>query len=263
MLREVLFTNPHWVILGILIWIPVFAMVWMLIGGMIMGDVEPLTGLFGLCVAIGLGVLGIKPPDPSLTPLIFFAAVCTWVLLPFIRVAMNRRELTKMRIEAVESAYESLYQRPGNLGAQLKLAKALFDQGMIGSAVRIGEKTLHGVSRRDYADELRMLKHWQYRLGQAPVPDVRCSQCSANVPPEECFCQRCGRPHLLDYARGWTKSVAFVKIMAAWAMSLVVTVGVPLLTQSAPPVVALTTIPVLIGLAGFILWRSFVPRGAA
>lgn len=263
MLRDVLFTNPQWVIFGILIWIPVFAMVWMLIGGMIMGDIEPLSGLFGIAVAIGLGILGIKPPDPSLTPLIFAAAIGTWVFLPFIRMALNRRELTKMRIEAVESAYESLYQRPGNMGAQLKLAKALFDQGMIGSAVRIGERALHGVSKRDYADELRMLKHWQYRLAKAPVPDVRCTHCSAPVPPEECFCQKCGRPHLLDYARGWTKSLASAKILAAWAMSLVVIVGVPIIAQSAPPPVALSAIPILIGLAGIVLWRSFAPRGVA
>lgn len=261
-LRDTLFTNPHWVILGLLVWVPVAAMAFMLIGAMIMGDIDPISGIFGLFAALALGVLGIKPPDPSLTPWIFAAAMMTWILLPVVRVAMNRREHAKMRMEAVESAYEALYRMPLNLGARLKLAKALFDQGMVGSAVAIGEASLQGVSKRDYADDLRMVKHWKYRLGTAVPQPVRCAACGRPNPPEECFCQHCGKPYLLDYARGWVKGLGVGRVLVVWAACVALIAGIPVLAASAPAPVTLVAIPALILFAGVLLWRTFL-RGFA
>jgi hypothetical protein len=257
MLREVLFSNPQWVILGLLIWIPVGAMVFMLISGMIMDEIEPIAGILGLAAALGLGVLGIKPPDPSMTPIIFTVAIGTWVLLPFLRTALNRREHVRMRIEAVESAYAALSEKQNNLGAQIRLAKALFDQGMVGSAVGIAEVALQGVSRRDYADELRMLKHWKHRLQPQDTQALRCQGCGNMNPRSEFFCQQCHRPYLLDYARGWLKGFAFGKIVGAWAIAILLIVGIPTLSTSAPPTIALISIPILVIAAGILLWRSF------
>src|SRR5688572_13082508 len=121
MLRDILFENPHWVFSAVLIWVPVAIMIMTLINGMIMGEIDGIVGIFGLTAALGLGVIGMKPPHPSMTPVILAVAIGTLILAPVLRSAWTKRELTVMRIEAVESAYEALAQKSSNMGAQLKL----------------------------------------------------------------------------------------------------------------------------------------------
>ena len=98
MLRDVLFQNPEWLLAGCMVWVPVGIMVLMLIQAMVMGEVEVAAGFVGLFAALGLGVLGMKPPHPSLSPLIFAVATGTLFMLPVLRAAWNKNELAKIRL---------------------------------------------------------------------------------------------------------------------------------------------------------------------
>ncbi|MFN8221311.1 MAG: hypothetical protein U0S12_14410 [Fimbriimonadales bacterium] len=256
MLRDVLFQNPEWLLAGCMVWVPVGIMVLMLIQAMVMGEVEVAAGFVGLFAALGLGVLGMKPPHPSLSPLIFAVATGTLFMLPVLRAAWNKNELAKIRLEAIESSYEALLQKPNNVGAQLKLAKALFEQGMAPQAVAIGDHALTGLDPRMYADDYRMVRLWKQHVLGSPR-NLECLRCHGFCPPNSVLCPHCGHPFLLDYARGWLRSTGFAKMAAGWIGAVLLLVGVPAAASSLPPALALAAVPVMVAAAAFVLYRAF------
>lgn len=257
MLRDTLFSNPQYVLSSCLVWIPVGIMVLTLIQAMVMGEIELWAGGLGLLAALGLGIVGMKPPHPSMSPLILLAATATLIMVPILRTAWNKREVTQLIIENVESAYESLLQKPDNVGARLKLAKSLYEQGMVGHAVAIGEAAMQGLDLKLFADDHRMVRLWRQHPKMAPPSPLRCMRCSHVCSVELVLCPNCGHPFLLEYARGWIRGSVFAKIAAAWIGAILVLIGVPAAATSLPPILAFILIPVLVGAAIVLLWRTF------
>lgn len=246
-----------------LVWIPVGIMVLTLIQAMIMGEMEVWAGILGLFAALGLGVVGMKPPHPSMSPLILMVAVGTLLVAPLIRTAWNRREIVKLNVERVETAYESLKLRPDNVGAKLNVAKCLFEQGMVGQAVAIGEAAITPMDKKLFADDHRMVRLWRSHPRFAAPSSLTCLRCSQRCPPESVICPKCGNTYLLDYARGWVRATVFAKIATSWIGAVLVLIGIPTAASTLPPVLALILIPLLLAMAFFLLWRTFARQVAA
>lgn len=242
---------------GCFVWIPVTALIFYFIQGMIMGELEVITGLLGVIFAGFLGFLSFNPPDPSLSPYVFVMATVSLVLLPFIRHLVSRHDLAKFQLENVERSYDALRQKSNNLGAQIKLAKALHERGLQAHAAAIVELGLQGLDSKVFSDDFRMLRQWKQHIAPEEYRPLPCLHCDHLNPPGTFFCAGCGRGYLEDYAKGWTSGGLLRKVVAVWVVGVLMIIGIPLISKSAPPNIAIICIPVLVVLAAVLLLSAF------
>lgn len=123
-------------------WVPVSIWVISLLNWWIAGDVDAVTGIGGIGVAIMLGVMTFKPPAPGLAPVMFGTVVVTVLFYPVVRAAMAHRELKAIDIEGVEAGYAILGQRPRDPLGRLKIAKHIYKLGYPGHAIAIMDSIL-------------------------------------------------------------------------------------------------------------------------
>lgn len=244
-------------LIGCFVWIPVIAMMFFFISSMIMAEIDVGTGFVGLAFSLALGFFAFKPPDPSLTPVIFVFSVSSLIAIPILRWLLNRADLHNLQLENVENAYEALAQKSNNIGAQIKLAKAIHTRGMHSHAIAMLEKALTGMDAGLFSDDLRMLRQWRQHVQPSEFRTLTCVGCGHENQPGSIFCATCSRPYLLDYARGWTSGGLVRKISAGWIGAVGLGFGIPLASKSLPPGAALVVIPVLVIGAGVLLWAAF------
>lgn len=244
--------------LGCMIWIPI--MIWgaSLVGWMITGEVDVISGILGFTVAILLGFVTLFPPVPALQPITFGAVVLTIILYPFVRMGMTGRELRAVDAEAMERAYEALAMKPDNLGARLKLAKLAAQRGYAAFAVAMVDSQLAYMPKHLYQDELRQLESWK-AAARAPgvTTSLPCVDCGLMNTPGGIHCVRCGAPFLLDNARGKLvgKSTGR-RLLAAWIAMVAALAAIPL-ASSLRPALAITVIAAALLIAGIAVVLAF------
>ncbi len=225
-----------------------------------MGEIDLISGVFGIWAVIGLGYITFKPPRPELSPLAFGLVVVSLISYPFIRSAMERRELRSIDVESVQKAYESLSLRPNNPLAKFKLARLIYGMGFPGHAVTIAEDALAYLPEHMFLEEHKLLKRWKPLVTKPdsyrPIPCVECGTPNA---PGLIHCQSCGAPFLLDRLKGkFLPSALGRRLVAAWVAMVFGLLGIPAATTLAP-MLGLAVISVLIGAVVVTLFLAFRP----
>jgi hypothetical protein len=95
-------------ILGCTVWIPIAVWIVSLLNWSIVGDIDGLSGFFGICTALALGVLTFRPPVPGLEPYTFGAVLLTVILYPIVRAGMNKKQLSGLDVSGIEQGYQLL-----------------------------------------------------------------------------------------------------------------------------------------------------------
>lgn len=247
-------------IFGCLIWIPLMFWVLSLVGWMITGDIDWVTGCIGIVVGLLLGGVAVVPPVPILSSISFFVVVCTMVLYPFARSGMERRELRSLDVHQVERTYESLGQRPLNPSARFKLAQHLWTLGMPGVSVSIADSVLPQMPVQLFRDEHRIAAAWkQHPLPPNAFDPVPCPDCGKPNPPSEVFCVGCGAPYLLHRVKRKAGPNGIGKrLVAAWVALVAILAGIPAAT-ALPPLLTGLSVLLLLTAAGLVLWLAFRP----
>jgi hypothetical protein len=244
---------------GFVVWIPLAIWIVAMVGWMITGDVDPIVGLLGIVLAFALGALTFSPPDPRLAPVFFFAVMATVLFFPVVRYALTKRALHNVDIDQIERAYNQLSLKPSNPNFEIKIARLLYDKGLPGHAVAIAERVLQNVPKQLYESEHRMLAQWRVSTRNLNLNQpVACIQCGKTNQQGLLFCERCGAPFLLDYAKGKLIGGRMARrLIGSWAAVIIATLSLPTAATMLPPKVA---IPVMVGaliLVGSILWVAF------
>jgi hypothetical protein len=248
---------------GCLAWIPVAFMIMSFVQWMIAGDVDFVTGIFGIFVGLGLGFVAMRPPIPILAPIALFVALCTVLAYPFVRLMLDRRDRKSFEVEELERAYALLGQQPRNPLAKFRIAKCVSVMGMPGPAYKVAESVMGDLPPELFVDEHRQFRNWQYQgLTPSDLKNVSCVECGHMNSPERTHCFECGHPHLLDRARGRVlPRNQSRRLMAAWMALIAVAVGLP--TASAmQPIVAAVFVLTLIVITGFVVFSAFRDPGS-
>ena len=229
MLLDLLKNHPEYLLAGLVAWIIVIAWVMSLIHRMIMNEVDFLSGVIGIGVAMGLGVMSISPTVPILQPISIGALYLSGIFVPLAQIAYNRHEIKDIDIDGVQKAYEGFVLRPNNPASKIRLARHLYTLGVRGHAYVLAESALDDLPRRYFPDEHRMMAQWRQR----PPPEsefapIRCVECGFDNPAGNVHCARCGSRFLLDRVKGRFVSGDFgKKLVAIWILMMLALVGLP------------------------------------
>lgn len=251
--------NPESFISAIVVWVPVAIWIIALVNWMVTAEIDAISGIFGIALAVAVGFLAVSPPHPSLAPLFVLVAVVTVAVAPITRAAMNRAALQSLEVEAIERAYEMLSTKPDNFGAKIRLARALWGKGIRSHAIAIAEGALQNAPEAMFAEEHRMLIQWRAAEPENPgVHRIRCIECGIPNTPGGMFCTRCGAPFLLDYAQGkWMKSGVIQRVTAGWIAAVGALVAIPTIAVAFPPIVSIIVIPLVVFVGGWMLYAAF------
>lgn len=257
------FENPGSLAFGCFIWAPLAVWIVSLVHWMVMGEIDAISGVFGIFVAFGMGYLGLNPPFPDLPMILFVASLATVALAPMTRVAMNRSALSALDVEAIGRAYELLASKPDNFGAKFRLARSLYNKGIVGHAIAIADSALKNVPERMFPEEFRMLQQWKAHAGKLDAQErIRCFECGVPNYPGAVFCSRCGAPYLLDYAQGrWMKSTMVKRVLVTWIFAMLCVIGIPTAAVIMPLFLSIPTILLLMALGIILLVSGFKESG--
>jgi hypothetical protein len=228
---------------------------------MIGGDIDPIFGVIGIFLAVGLGYVALSPPSPRFNLYTFGAVTGTLVLFPFMRHALNQRGLRAVDVEDVEKAYEILKARPDNHASRFKIARLIYELGLPGHAMRIAERCLEQSPKTFFEEERRMVQRWHWvALPQTVFHAITCSECGYQNPPGDVFCERCRAPFLLNRLRRKIMPSALgKKLMGAWIAMVAALAGIPYLSEIGGPL-AIAGIIALMALSLGVLAMAFWPR---
>jgi len=239
------------IVFGVAIWVPLLIWITSLVHWIIQGDVDPISGMLGIGLGFGMGVVALKPPIPILSQISFFLVVATVCVYPVAAGFFNKHQLRSLDVENVAKAYRLIGQRPDSPLAKQKLAESIYRLGMIGHAVTIAQEALAYIPERIALDEHRLLRRWK-EAGIPPdtMKPINCVECHTPCPPGWTHCRNCGAQFLLDRARGhMLPTGSSRKIVAAWISLVALCLGIP--GSTALPVFGqvamLSAIVVLIG----------------
>jgi len=230
-------------IIGCFAWIPLAVWIVACVHWTIGGDIDVITGVLGIAVAIGLGYEAINPPVPQLAPLTVVAVFVTVVMFPFVRSALDRRQLRGVDIEALDKAYQALAVRPDNVIAKFKIARLLFDLGVCGHALKIGESLVPSMPQRFFSDELRTVRRWQaMKLESRFFAPIVCAECHTSNDAGLLFCRQCGSAFLLDFTKGRVVGSRLgKKLISTWISLVAVLIGIPA-ARTLPPGPCIATV---------------------
>jgi hypothetical protein len=245
-------------ITGCLIWIPIAIWVLSLVQWMITGDIDVVSGIVGIGIAIGLGFISLDASTKSYAPLTFVAVLATIFMYPFVRSSLTRKELKSIDVEALERAYQALGLKPNNPVSKFAIARRVYALGMPGHAVKIAESALAYLPETHFLDEHRTLRNWKASVtNPAYFTPIACVECHTPNPPGNIHCAACGAPFLLDRARGkFVSGPLGRRLLAAWIGMVAVLAGIPA-TSLLPPIGQIAAILLLLAVAGVVLYLAF------
>jgi len=229
MLLDLLSRHPEYFFAGIVSWIIAIGWFMMLFNRMVMADIDPLTGMLGISVVLGMAYMTVNPPFPILQPICIGGMFLSGVMIPILKVAYVRREIKDTDIEGVEKGYEGLVFRPNNASAKIRMARHLYNLGVRGHALAIGESVINELPRKYFPDEYRMIEIWRQHPPSAsefnPIPCVECGHMNE---PGLIHCANCGSRFLLDRVKGKIMSSTLGrKLLGTWIVILLALVGIP------------------------------------
>jgi hypothetical protein len=216
-----------------LIWATIAVWVVMFLMWALMGDTEAWLAFLCCGMAIGLGFLASKPPHPAIMWAVGGFVILSLPLYPSVRKMNLDRQNAQIDFERMEGAYETLRLRPGNTGAQFRIAEVLYMRGFGRVAIPVALHALSSMPQNLFAAEHRTVDGWRRsHAGTNEAQEVRCPLCGEVNTPREVFCVRCNGPYLLAYARGAWAPAGTMRILAGWLAGACLTIGVPAVAAS-------------------------------
>src|SRR5206468_2445505 len=97
----------------------------------VQAEVDPLFGLGSIALAAALGAIALISPNPIVAPIVLVGTTLIVIAFPGVRALLHKRALGQIDIDLMERAYESLKERPDNIGAKLRIAKSLHARGSV------------------------------------------------------------------------------------------------------------------------------------
>lgn len=244
--------HPSAFFAGCFVWIFLAIWIYSLVVWAIQGDLDFPIAVVGCAVAVALGYLTMNPPNPDFAPWIALATAAPVVTFPFVSSAARRRALTQIDIEDVARAYDALGHQPQNAALKFRLAKALYNRGMVNAAVAIAESALKELPRRYYMDEYRMMMGWRTHADRVMPATYACLQCGHHNQPGAVFCQGCGGRLFLPHAEGkWIGRATLQKVLVVWFSLMLLAFGIPAATMALQPLAAMLVILLMVALAAF------------
>lgn len=245
------------IVIGCLVWLPVSIWVVAMVQWTIGGEVDVLTGLAGIGTALGLGVATMFPPIPGAQPFMLALVLLMIAVFPAAKTALDKHQLAMADIEQMERVYDLLGKDRVNIGAKLRLARALNTRGLRSIAIAVAEDVLQGLPRRFYEEDLRMLRQWKSDNTQPSGP-IPCMECGHKNAPSVAFCQRCGSRFLVDYARGrWLGVNLARKLILIWAALVMPIAGMALTWRYLPPAFLPLSATLFVSLSFLVIWLAF------
>ncbi|HTQ09765.1 MAG TPA: zinc ribbon domain-containing protein [Fimbriimonadaceae bacterium] len=259
-LHDVALNHPQFFLIAAVTWMALAVWIVSLIGWMVMGEIEGLFGTIGIGVALALGYFAIRPPTLQLQPFAAVATILTIVTYPILRKAVNDRELLLIDVEAMEDAYESLALKPENHAVRFKLAKLLYERGHVEPGMAVAAAVMRDMPEKLYPEENRIFSRWKRQQpGIDAAKPIPCFDCGHHNPGSAIFCERCGRPYLLDRVRGVVLGGQFgKKLMAGWIAGILALIGIPM-ASTLPPVPAIVVMVAIMACAGLVIGLALRP----
>jgi hypothetical protein len=260
--------NPLSALIGCLAWIPLAVWIVSIVQWIISGDIDFLSGFLGIWLAIGLGYVAMNPPTgrPVASALTFLAIVVTSAMIPWLRNALNRRELRSIDVQALERALDLARKNPANPLVKFKVATLVYRLGHPSHALALAESCLASMPEQHFMEEHKVVKGWRQVVGRPDPPQpLECIECGHRNMPGSIFCAGCGAPVLLDRLRGrFVSGDVARKLFLGWIGMVVLLVGIPLASALSGALEALALLG-LAGLAGAMIWLALrpTPKGAA
>ncbi len=264
MLRDQLMNNPGALLASGAVWVLLSFWILGLFQWAIQGDIDFLSALAGICVAIGLGIAAMLARDAYMAPLILLGVVITMCAFPLVRSSLNKRALGQIDVDTIERAYEVLAQKPGNAPIKFKLAKTIYHKGMPAHALALAEEAILQMPEAMFPEEHRILKGWRHYQKASGQTALGCLDCGAPCQPGYTHCLQCGAPFLLDHARGaWVGKGLARKFVSAWIAIMVAVVGIPFVAGTLSAGAAIPVIIGLMAMAIVVLAMTFRPSRKA
>ena len=250
-MRERLFEHPVVFFSGCAVWIPIGIWIVAMVGWMIQGELDLPAGVMGICASGALGYFTMMPPIPELAPVFVVLAFSIVVLYPWARHTLNARELARIDVETLESCYLMLREKPGNVGAQMRMARLLYARGLPAHAIAISEAAIKNLPRIGFDEEMRLVAKWRERVAPEDRRKIVCVECGRENSLDAVFCAGCKSAYLLDYVKGrWIAKGQARRVVLLWSTLALALVLVPLITSTIEgPVGTATGLVVLAGAA--------------
>lgn len=250
---------------GCISWLVVVVWAVAFVQWMIGGEIDVISGILGLAIFIGLGMMAFDPPARELGFLAVIGIFGSIPAFPILRYVMHRHHARDSEIEAVRQAYEGFVFRPNNPPAQIRLARSLYRLGLRGHAHVLAEAALPQLPIRFFPDEHRMVQQWRHHpLPPSEFEPITCVECGHPNHPGTIHCAACGARYLLDRVRGRVLSSSLGRrLLAAWLVMLLVLGGIPFVS-ALPGTIAVVAVFALLLVACGTLVLAFRPvRGSS
>ena len=246
-----------------IVWLMLPGWIVYLVGQMVMGEIDALTGLIVIlmCLFVGMNMYG--HPEPVVRTLAMIAVVLTVVLWFPARALMDKGADRAMLVNQIEMTYDRLNANPNDVVAQFRLAKQFEQLGRIDFAAALAARVAPNLPRNSYREEHQLTQRWQAIAAHRSSNPVTCVQCRCPIRPGAIGCPSCGRAFAIDLAEGRNgKGGAARKILAVWAILLAVLIGLPSLAAYGPAI-AIPGAIVLFGAAVTVVVLAFRPAASA
>jgi hypothetical protein len=255
--------NPNAFFFGCLILLPAALWCIAIVGWLVMGDIEFPTGL-GLIFVLGLMVaIAMRPPAGAswLSPVIYFGMILLGIMLPIFRKAITSRQNHLIECDRVDKKMLAFRNHPDSLLARFELGKELYERGYVGYAEMLVQPILADQKRGFMEDEKRKVRMWAgYADQKKPVP---CLKCGYRGDLQNMICPRCQANYVTDHVRGSFTSLQTVqKVLVAWMIGGILLGVIPALVNISP-IAGIVGIPILLVLAGYTGYRTYIaPKSA-
>lgn len=208
-------------------WIVVTVCVSVLVGRLIIAEIDSFLGLAGVGAAIGLGFASAFPPAPGYGYLALTALVLAAVLSMPIAEKARRIEMRRIDSELVAGLYERLELNPRDVYASVRISEVLAHRGMFDRAVVLLQGVLKGQPVSLFAEEHRELARWRTLVSSNP--QSVCLRCGYSDQVGVVICPRCGDRFLWRAVRGGALVAALVAPVVGISIVLTGLVVVPYL----------------------------------
>lgn len=250
-------------IFACLAWVLVPGWTLMIIGRMIMNELDATVGTIALCVTVILGAFMFHPPTPLAGALAVWAVWLTMLgWIPATQL-IERRYIRDSKAEEIETVYGTLAMNPNHLVAKFRLARLMAESGFLHHADALAQAVLPGMPKDSFREEYRLAQGWAMAAAARTPTVVRCGGCGGFIPPGAAHCPACGAAWLLSGVsrRGGGGPV---RTVAVWGALVILLLGIGSLS-ALPLMGALIAGVVIVGLAGGLLYWAFHPtaEGAA
>lgn len=254
-------SQPGVLISGCLVWIPLAVWVVAMVQWWVAGEVEAPYAAVSILVALGLGLVTVRPPTPWLSPVLLLVVVLTCVLYIPLRKMVNDHSMLGIDVETLRRSLNELQMRPDNVAARLRAGDVLFRLGRRGHAVALCQDAVEGLNPAVFRQEIQTVKMWRAQTPDSELVPSPCLRCGAQNQAGSILCVQCQGDFLLDSVRGTRFAGDLAqRLVASWIAGALVLGGIPLVFAygAGSPLFTVLGLVAVAGLAVLVCTRGGV-----